>query len=787
MVLAVVGSATMVLAPAASAAPGNLSFLEQETGPALAGARGVAAVGNNVYVAGQNADAVTTFTRAADGTLTNTGCVKDTGAPVTTCGSSTEGLNSARFIAVPPDGKNVYVTGGEDDAVVIFDRNTSTGALSNPTCVKDTASSATCGGTAPGLDGAEGIAAAGNNSIYVAAQQGGDLGGGGSEGAVVGFDRAGDGSLSGPQCFTLNATASCTTTPNLDHPRELAASPDGKGVYVASASSNVVAAFLRDTGSGDLSAAGSAAGVSLPVGVTVSPDSKHVYAGAVNSDAVRVYSRNTSTSALTAQGCLKDVGSPTSGCTTAEGLDGVEGVKVSPDGANVYAAGVADSAVVSMTRSSSTGALGALGCVKDSPGGGGCGSGNGLGGAEGVAVSPNGANVYVTGFNDGAVVALKGSGSGGGSQFEPPRPKPECINATTLLVTCADPHGAPGVCGPTASILPQCSFPVDLPTVCGPSNSILQACVPPENYVTACGGTGTVLPVCTGTASPILVCGPTGVLPQCSLPPNVTGGTLDPSGGGEIDVKVGCSIADAGGSERRATAAKKPPKCRPIDLAVADYKRVHVAALKQAAPKEADSVISSGLGAPGQASSVYAAQYKHDVAAFIQRADRIVDQAFADAEAGGPFRRATLIFQFVEPAASPAYVGLYQSGFRPQMERAAEQYVDQIGTAVARYREFLDEQRSQKRQQASASGLTASGLVQPLVRKRVKLREGKRKKVKIKLKKKAVKQLTQGVKKSKGFAARLLVTQDAEPYPIVHVVDFGLDSKKGKKGKKGKK
>src|SRR5215212_8418201 len=94
-------------------------------------------------------------------------------------------------------------------------------------------------------------------------------------------------------------------------------------------------------------------------------------------------------------------------CGGGHGLLQAEGVAVSPDQANVYVAAAGtpragSNAVVSFARDAGTGALTELGCVSDDGGDGRIGSdglcadGDALGGANDIAVSPDGADVYVS-------------------------------------------------------------------------------------------------------------------------------------------------------------------------------------------------------------------------------------------------------------------------------------------------------------------------------------------------------------------------------------------------------
>ncbi len=103
-------------------------------GTALHGAGSVAVSpdGTNVYVATQDSDAVTIFDRdGSTGALTQkpgtAGCISETG----TFGACLDGkaLDSAETVTVSPDGTSVYVGSRLSDAIAVFDRNMATGEL----------------------------------------------------------------------------------------------------------------------------------------------------------------------------------------------------------------------------------------------------------------------------------------------------------------------------------------------------------------------------------------------------------------------------------------------------------------------------------------------------------------------------------------------------------------------------------------------------------------------------------------------------------------------------------
>jgi 6-phosphogluconolactonase (cycloisomerase 2 family) len=146
-------------------------------------------------------------------------------------------------------------------------------------------------------------------------------------------------------------------------------------------------------------------GLSGAFAVTVSPDGKHVYVAGRFDNAVAVFSRDATTGELTFVEVLIDGGIDGAG-NTIDGLFGARGVTVSPDGKHVYVAGGGDHAVAVFSRDATTGKLTFVEALID---GGTDGVGNmidGLGLARGVTVSPDGKHVYVTGQGDDAVAVF---------------------------------------------------------------------------------------------------------------------------------------------------------------------------------------------------------------------------------------------------------------------------------------------------------------------------------------------------------------------------------------------
>ena len=395
--------------------------------------------GKSVYVAAFNNNGVALLTRnTANGALSQPGgsggCISNLGKGPCTVG---HGLAGVQSVAVSADGKNVYAA-TYSNAVVRLDRNTATGALSQPGgsagCISQTGAGPCAHGH--GLKYPVSVAvSADGKSVYVTAVGADD---------VARFNRnTATGAISQPGgsagCVSETGSGPCATGHGLVNPAAVAVSPDGKSAYVAARGSNAIVRFDRSTTTGAITQpAGTAgcisidgaggecavappiqgpgftlphAGYNLPASVAVSPDGKSVYLAGDGGGAVAILVRNTATGALTqpagVPGCiLQNAMSAQEKCANAHGLASPVSLAVSADGKSVYVAVRNAPGVVSMNRNATTGALtqdpGTGGCVT-ATGSGTCRKGHALTGPTGVAVSSDGKSVYLAAFGSDAV------------------------------------------------------------------------------------------------------------------------------------------------------------------------------------------------------------------------------------------------------------------------------------------------------------------------------------------------------------------------------------------------
>ena len=374
------------------------------------------------------------------------GCLADGPAAKKLCGKARAlkgpgPFMGSRAIAMSPDGKNVYVASGGSDAIAVFTRNPTTGALKQPRgaagCVAALAAkgkgTAGCG-LAIGLIGPNSVAVSPDGrTVYATSREGASLTTfhrNRKTGALKQLPPGASGCISGLPIPT------CTAGRALKGPDVVVVSPDGKNVYVGDFFGNAVASFSRASGSGALTqlagsegcvadgaAEGCASGLALGSieGLAVSPGGSAVYAAAAVSNAVAILFRNSSTGALSqatdGSGCITDAA--VTGCTQGYQLAGANALAVAPKSGTVYATSLFSNSVTTFRPTESGLAQPARPAGENIPPGignpngclvwlraPGCGFGVAMKAPEGVAVSPSGTSVYIAAYETGAIDVL---------------------------------------------------------------------------------------------------------------------------------------------------------------------------------------------------------------------------------------------------------------------------------------------------------------------------------------------------------------------------------------------
>ena len=309
---------------------------------------------------------------AATGDLTFASCQANAAITGQSCTTTPAGLLdsvSGIQVQISPDGKNAYAATTTSNAITIFDRDAKTGALTIKT-------------------GAAG-------------------------------------------CFVKIAIAgqtSCTPLGDqLDSPRALAISADGKNVYVVASTSGTLLTFNRDATTGALTLSSTNGCISNAAilgcspqtdaindvaAVTVSPDGKTVYtvatvAGSPNlSGLVSAFPRDPTTGALTTVGysCVSSATDLQKRCVVNDGIFDTSfpsGSKllVAPDGHTAYLDARTSSTIAIFDRDATTGVLtlkpGAAGCIANATLGS-CAVVSGyMPSPLNMTMSPDGSSIYV--------------------------------------------------------------------------------------------------------------------------------------------------------------------------------------------------------------------------------------------------------------------------------------------------------------------------------------------------------------------------------------------------------
>lgn len=147
-------------------------------------------------------------------------------------------------------------------------------------------------------------------------------------------------------------------------------------------------------------------GIDEPSAIAIAPDGAQLYVAGSGANAVAIFARDADTGALRPAGVVRDH------VRGVDGLDQPGDIAVSPDGANVYVAGFDDDALAVFARDPRDGKLRFLAVMRERYGGV-----RGLGGAVSVVVSPDGRAVYVAGRQDDSLAVFARDAKSGRLRF----------------------------------------------------------------------------------------------------------------------------------------------------------------------------------------------------------------------------------------------------------------------------------------------------------------------------------------------------------------------------------
>ena len=191
-----------------------------------------------------------------------------------------DGLDGADSVTVSPDGSHLYAAGFDDDALAVFSRNSTTGALTFVEVQVDGVAGV------DGLDAATSVTVSpGGSHLYAAGQL---------DNALAVFSRN---STTGALTFVEVQKDSVGGVDGIDGALSVTVSPDGSHLYAVGYSDSAVAVFSRNSTTGALTfvevqvdGVAGVDGLDYAYSVTVSPDGKHLYVAAWIDDAVAVFS-----------------------------------------------------------------------------------------------------------------------------------------------------------------------------------------------------------------------------------------------------------------------------------------------------------------------------------------------------------------------------------------------------------------------------------------------------------------------------------------------------------------
>ena len=305
-------------------------------------------------------------------------------------------LAGADGVAFSADGLWVAASGTESDTVTLYSRDPADGWLTEVTSISE--GDDILDGDGDVVDQVVGLAGASDlmfapeaDFLYVVARNGH---------AVSWFEIDAE---AGELIYSDRREHAEVTGLSLIQPVRLVASEDARHVYVAARESNAVTVFERDSVTGQLSWLESRrSGVGLPLNVldgvrdlSISPDGRFLYAAAAQYNGIAIFELGDD-GRLTWRDRIRNGDSV--GEQVVAGLGLVQSIGISGRGEFLFAASLADDSVTVFGRDADSGALEMLHHYHD-----GLAGLEGLDGANGVIVDPDGEHLVVSALNSGQV------------------------------------------------------------------------------------------------------------------------------------------------------------------------------------------------------------------------------------------------------------------------------------------------------------------------------------------------------------------------------------------------
>ena len=316
-------------------------------------------------------------------------------------GSADDPLAGDGRLAIAPDGEHLYRVSASASSLVGFRRDTLSGRLSEGRVLYNTPST-------PGLTAARAVVVSGDGRHVLVANAFGN-----SRPLHAYARRAPDPLFA----FLEQDRDGVAGAAGLLSPADLAVSPDGRHLYAVSLQDGALSVFERFSRRGVDGATqgdhlefraryvngqdGVVAGLDRASRVLVSPDGRSVYVTSEDRNTLTVFERNVSEEPPSGFGRLTYVTRFTDGVGGVDGLLGAQGMAMDPDGRHLYVSGSFEAAIAIFARDPTNRALTYQGQVRNGSAGV-----SGLSGIRDLLVSRDGRQLLGVGSISNAVVVF---------------------------------------------------------------------------------------------------------------------------------------------------------------------------------------------------------------------------------------------------------------------------------------------------------------------------------------------------------------------------------------------